>query len=121
MLVDRALGKHPNLPDDVRRQLEKARDRLVAARRQKSEEAQIRAMLEAVTGVAAGPEPGGSTHSGYAERAERLRMALDVAEQLTGREKRRAVKAIRGKTDALAAEAIESLLPEGRGPEELGT
>jgi hypothetical protein len=105
------LSQHPELPAAARLRLEGVRDRLVDARTRKSEEAQIRAMLDVLVSASTTPGTPDGVRRSLAERAERLRQALAVAEQLSGRERRRALARIRATTDLLAAEAIESLLP----------
>lgn len=105
------LKEHPDVSAAARQRAEGLRDRLVDARDRKGEEAQIRAMLDVVVNASAAPGTGDGARTSHAEQAERLRQALGLAEQLSGRERRRALARIRTKTDALTAEAIETLLP----------
>ena len=110
------LKEHPDFSAAARQRAEGLRDRLVDARNRKGEEAQIRATLDVVVSASAAPGTTDGARTSHAEQAERLRHALGVAEQLSGRERRRALARIHIKTDALAAEAIESLLPDDAQP-----
>ena len=110
------LQEHPDLSAAVRQRVERYRGRLVDARNKKGEEAQIRAMLDVVVSASTTPGADDAVRAGLANQAERLGQALGVAEQLSGRERRQALVRIRTKTDALAAEAIESLLPDDARP-----
>ena len=108
--------EHPDLSAAVRHRLERYRGRLVEARNKKGDEAQIRAMLDVVVSASAAPGADDAVRASFENQAERLRHALGVAEQLSGRERRQALGRIKTKTDALAAEAIESLLPADARP-----
>lgn len=117
--IDAFVKKHPDIPLKVRENLDKWRSGFVAAQRKRSAGARIRATLGVVEGLAdervAGVDPSEEAETlvaGWRKRAAAITQALELAERQQGAVRKRMLERVTARTDALAAEAFESLMPD---------
>ena len=117
--IDDFVKKHPEIPLKARENLEKWRSGFVAAQRKRSAGGRIRATLGVVEGLAderiAGVDPGEEAEAlvaSWRNRAAAITQALELAERQQGAVRKRMLERVTSRTDALAAEAFESLIPD---------
>lgn len=117
LAIDDYLVRHPQVSATARQNLLSGRDRWVQAQGRKTPEAQLRATLSLVEGLAGDVprQPSGPEAQAADERArkvQQIRQALTLAEARTGPERDRMLARLRDRTDALVSEAFEALVPD---------
>ena len=117
LAIDDYLAKHPNVSEKARQNIVVGRQRWVQAQGRKTPEAQLRATLEIVEGLAhdVPRQPPGPQAQAADERlrsVQLLRQALALAEARTGPERERMLARLQDKTDALVSDAFEALVPD---------
>jgi len=113
--IDDFVKKHPEVPDRVKRNLAGWRTRFASAQQKRSAGARVRATLETIRGLAdelAVGDAAGERPVEWRRRADGIEKALELAESRQGGVRKRMIARVVARTDALAAEAFESLIPD---------
>ncbi|ACQ78440.1 hypothetical protein Bcav_0175 [Beutenbergia cavernae DSM 12333] len=119
--VDKYLKEHPDVSAASKQQILRWRDQVIAVKNRRSVEGRLRGTLEVVDRLAAEHASSGrpervATARDWADRAADITRALDMAVTRTGTQKKLMLDRIAARTDALAAEAFESLVDDDGGP-----
>lgn len=110
--------EHPESHGQVKGQVDAFLARVATAMQRTTPEDRIAAMLSAAEEVATGRTTTGTEQEkaqaeSWLRQATDIRQALAVAEKAIGADRRRMLRRARARTDALVAEAFESLIPGG--------
>lgn len=114
-VIDDFVKKHPEIPEKVKGNLAGWRTRFASAQQKRSAGARVRATLETIRGLAdelAIGDAAAERSAGWRRRADGIENALELAESRQGAVRKQMMARVVARTDALAAEAFEALIPD---------
>jgi hypothetical protein len=115
-VYDRLAKSNPNLPEQVKKQAEAVRDRALQVSKQRGAEARILGMLQLARDMAQertdSEDPGARAASqAWVRQADDIQRALTLAQGAEGANRKRMLRRVRARTDALVAEVFEAFIP----------
>lgn len=126
-VYDRLAKSNPDLPEQVKKRAEAIRDRALQVSKQRGAETRILGMLQLARDMAeeraASEDPDArSASQTWVRQADDIQRALTLARGADGPTRKRMLRRVRARTDALAAEVFEAFIPaEAAADEEAGS